>query len=65
MVTSQTKIDFAVSDKTLSGSVDSSTTYACTATGCSADFAQRCPTCATSTMIYGAELNNVTEFEER
>lgn len=63
--TGQTKIDFTTSGKTLLGTLSTSTTYACMATGCAGDFAQRCPACATSTTLSGAELDNVTEFEQR
>lgn len=62
---STSRIEFTLNGGSLSGTVSSSTAYSCKAPGCSADFAQRCPTCATTNMFYGRELSNVTEFESR
>ena len=62
---STSRVEFTLNGGSLTGTLSSSISYACKAPGCSADFAQRCPTCATTNMFYGRELNNVTEFEER
>ena len=63
--TSESKIEFTVQGGALAGTVGTTTAYACTPPGCAADFAARCPTCATSQSIVGRELSNVTEFEQR
>lgn len=62
---SESRIELTVSGGSLSGTLSSTTSYACKPPGCSGDFAQRCPACALSSMLYGRELDNVTEFEDR
>lgn len=59
------EISFKLNGGTLTGTSAQTTAYACTAPGCSADFAQRCPTCAQPVSIVGREVFNVTEFEAR
>lgn len=63
--TSDTKIEFELKGQSLTGTVNGTISYACSAMGCAADFAMRCPSCSTSNLVYGTELNNVTEFEAR
>lgn len=63
--TNTSVVEFTVAGGALNGTLSGTTTYACTPPGCSADFSQRCPTCARSFDIVGRELNNVTEFEQR
>lgn len=61
----QMKVDFKLAGGSLTGTMTSTTSFACTAPGCSADFATRCPSCTTTQDVAGRELTNVTEFEQR
>jgi hypothetical protein len=63
--TTETKIGFELKSGSLTGTIDSTTSFDCTAPGCATDFAARCPSCETSSMIFGREQTNVTEFEQR